>query len=115
MLKNVQFKIILLFSILGICLILGMGILGIVNMKEMLSEQVMAQNVIQASQIEMQINNIGMITIILLLLYGIASIIISLFMSQSILKPLSKMIKAAPNIIEGEEKQNKKDIKRKKK
>ncbi len=114
MLKNVQFKIILLFSILGICLILGMGILGIVNMKEMLSEQVMAQNVIQASQIEMQINNIGMITIILLLLYGIASIIISLFMSQSILKPLSKMIKAAPNIIEGEEKQNKKDIKKKK-
>ncbi len=114
MLKNVQFKIILLFSILGICLILGMGILGIVNMKEILSEQVMAQNVIQASQIEMQINNIGMITIILLLLYGIASIIISLFMSQSILKPLSKMIKAAPNIIEGEEKQNKKDIKKKK-
>lgn len=114
MLKNVQFKIILLFSILGICLILGMGILGIVNMKKMLSEQVMAQNVIQASQIEMQINNIGMITIILLLLYGIASIIISLFMSQSILKPLSKMIKAAPNIIEGEEKQNKKDIKKKK-
>ncbi len=104
MLKNVQFKIILLFSILGICLILGMGILGMMNMKDVMLEMVNVQDTMQIAEVGTQLKNIGIITMILIILYGVASIVISLFMSHSILNPISKMIKAAPNIAEGEEK-----------
>ncbi len=108
MLKNVQFKIILLFSILGIFLILGMGLLGMVNMKELLLQEETLQNSVQVFQIQTQIQSIGIVTIILLLLYGIAAIIISLFMSQSILNPLSKIMKSTPRITEGKSKRTKK-------
>ena len=104
MLKNVQFKIILLFSILVICLILGMGILGMLNMKDVMIEMANVQDTMHIAEIGTQMKNIGIITMILIILYGVAAIMISLFMSQSILNPLSKMIKAAPNITEGEEK-----------
>ncbi len=104
MLKNVQFKIILLFSILGICLILGMGMLSIWNMKEVMLEVATLQDKLQVIEIGNQMRNTGIVTMIFVTLYGVAAIMISLFMSQSILNPLSKMIKAAPKMVEGEEK-----------
>ena len=104
MLKNVQYKIILLFSVLGMVLILAMGFLGIINMKEILLQEESLQNIIEVKE---QIQNIGIVTILLLLLYGIATII-SLFISESIFNPITKMIKSAPKITEEKQKKNKK-------
>ena len=64
MLKNVQFKIILLFSILGICLILGMGMLSIWNMKEVMLEVATLQDKLQVIEIGNQMRNTGIVTMI---------------------------------------------------
>ena len=109
MLKNIQFKIILLFSILGICLILGMGILGIINIKNISLEATMQGEAQAVIEIATQLKNIGMITMIFIILYGVSTIVISLFMSRSVLGPISKMIKAAPKVPEEDKKTGKKN------
>ena len=97
MLKNVQLKIILIFSILGIILIWGIGSVF------MMSLQNMALGMGQYEElISMQINNIKITTIILSSVFGIISILIAIFVSKVILDPITKLIDSAPRIAAGE-------------
>lgn len=105
MLKNVQLKIILIFSILGIVLMSGIGVIYAYNLQNVnislvaqTEEQVMAYQEL----IKMQIQNVKVITIILITVYGFISILIGIFVSKVILDPISRLIDSAPKMANGE-------------
>lgn len=105
MIKNVQLKIILIFSILGIVLIGGVGIAFIYNLQN-IDIELLAQSEEQLIKyqelISMQIYNIKLVTIILISVYGFISILIGIFVAKVILDPISKLIDSAPKIAAGE-------------
>lgn len=105
MLKNVQLKIILIFSILGIVLMSGIGVIYAYNLQNVnfslvaqTEEQVMAYQEL----IKMQIQNVKVITIILITVYGFISILIGIFVSKVILDPISRLIDSAPKMANGQ-------------
>lgn len=105
MLKNIQLKIILIFSILGIALISGFGAFLIINLQS-IEPQVAVQTVQEIESyrevISMQIHNAKLVTIILIFSYGVISILIGIFVSKAILDPISRLIDSAPKIAAGE-------------
>ena len=105
MIKNVQLKIILIFSILGIILIGGVGIAFIYNLQNIdlsLLAQSEEQLIKYQELINTQIHNIRLITIILISVYGLISILIGIFVAKVILDPIAKLIDSAPKIASGE-------------
>ena len=105
MLKNVQLKIILIFSILGILLIGSIGIVFIYNLQQMnINEITQSQEQIEQymNLISLEIQHVKMITIILIGVFGLISIIIGIFVSKAILDPITKLIDSAPKIAAGE-------------
>ena len=105
MIKNVQLKIILIFSILGIILIGGVGIAFIYNVQN-IDIELLAQSEEQLIKyqelIATEIHNIKIITIILISVYGFISILIGIFVAKVILDPIAKLIDSAPKIAAGE-------------
>lgn len=105
MLKNVQLKIILIFSILGILLISGMGTIFIYHLQN-IDLQVITQNAQEIEEYEnliaTQIQNVKIITIILISVFGLISILIGIFVAKVILDPITKLIDSAPKIAAGE-------------
>ena len=105
MLKNVQLKIILIFSILGIVLIGGMGAIFIYNLQS-INPQFVEGTIQEIEEYEMliseQIQNVKIITIILISVFGLISILIGVFVSKVILDPITKLIDSAPKIAAGE-------------
>ena len=105
MIKNVQLKIILIFSILGIILIGGIGIAFIYNLQN-IDLGLLAQNeeelIKYQELIATQVHDIKVITIILISVYGLISILIGIFVAKVILDPIAKLIDSAPKIAAGE-------------
>ena len=105
MIKNVQLKIILIFSILGIILIGGIGIAFIYNLQN-IDLGLFAQNeeelIKYQELIATQVHDIKVITIILISVYGFISILIGIFVAKVILDPIAKLIDSAPKIAAGE-------------
>ena len=105
MLKNVQLKIILIFSILGIILIGSIGTVFIYNL-----QRIDPQTILQEEQeieayeniISIQVQNARVITIILICAFGLISILIGIFVTKAILDPISRLIDRAPKIAAGE-------------
>ena len=96
MLRNVQLKIILIFGIIGIVLISSIGVFYGLSLKQLV-------NVEEYNEIiDIQINNIKYITIIAMMLFGIITILVGIFMSKTIINPINKLIKNAPRIAAGE-------------
>jgi multi-sensor signal transduction histidine kinase len=105
MLKNVQLKIILIFSILGIVLMGGIGVIYAYNLQNVnfsLVAQTEEQVIAYQELIKMQIQNVKVITIILITVYGFISILIGIFVSKVILDPISRLIDSAPKMANGE-------------
>lgn len=104
MIKNVQLKIILIFSILGIILIGGIGIAFIYNLQN-IDLGILAQNeeelIKYQELIATQVHDIKVITIILISVYGLISILIGIFVAKVILDPIAKLIDSAPKIAAG--------------
>lgn len=96
MLRNVQLKIILIFGIIGIIIISAIGAFYGLSLNEL-------GNVEEYTEvIHEQIRNVKYITIIAEALYGIITILIGMFISKTVLNPISKLIKDAPRIAAGE-------------
>ena len=79
MLKNVQLKIILIFGILGIVLISAFGTFYIMNIKTIDPYMIFetAQEIEHYKEaVSTQVQNIKIVTIILLCVYGLISILI---------------------------------------
>lgn len=106
MLKNLQLKIILIFSILGILLIGSIGIVFIYNLQQ-INVEAITQNYQEIGQYQSlileQIRNVRIITIILIFVFGFISILIGVFVSKVILDPITKLIDTAPKIAAGED------------
>ena len=96
MLKDTQLKVILIFGILGILLIGGIGTFYGLSLNKL--EQTEGYTDI----IYEQMHNIKSITIIAMTLYGAITIAITVFVSKTILNPITKLIKDAPRIAAGE-------------
>ena len=95
MVKNIQLKIVLIFFILGIVIITGLGLFfsgclesinGIINEPE-LTDIIMHE-----------INNIKTILLISLLAFGVISILVGIFLSRTVVKPINKLIKNAEKL-----------------
>ena len=105
MLRNIQLKIILIFGIIGVILISFIGVFYALSLKQL--GDIEGYSFI----LQNQIKNIKNITMIAVLLYGVITILIGIFLSKAILNPINKLIKNAPRIAAGEkvsEKPNKK-------
>lgn len=105
MIKNIQLKIILIFSIIGIVLIGGIGAVFIYNLSHIdVNSITHSEQEIQAlnNEISTQIYNVRIMTIILIAVFGFISILIGIFVAKVILDPISRLIDSAPRIAAGE-------------
>ena len=102
MFKNIQFKIILIFFIIGILIISGLGI-SFINSLQMLSVKV-EEGQVTAEQVEEILVLIQQRTFITLTVAGVVfaviGIISAVFLSRFVIYPINKLIKSAEKITE---------------
>ena len=109
MIRDVQLKIILIFGIIGIILISAIGAFYGLSLKQVADVEGYTE------VINVQIRNIKYITIVAEALYGLITIIIGVFISKAIIKPITKLITDAPKIAAGEDIQKAQNYEQKKK
>lgn len=109
MFKNIQFKIILTFFIIGIIIISGLGI-SFLNSLQMVNSKI-EEGQVSPEQVEQVLEVVQQRTTITLIVAGIAfaiiGIISAVFLSKYVIYPINKLIKSAEEITE-EDKTNKK-------
>lgn len=95
MIKNIQLKIVLIFFILGMFIIIGVG-LFFTNSLEAINTVL---NTAQITDVIVEeINNIKTVSMISLVLLGAISIIVGIFLSKTVVKPINKLIKNAEKL-----------------
>lgn len=116
MFKNIQFKIILVFFIIGILIISGLGIffLNATNTLEQGIQNGQVQNLEQVAQNMKQIHIDTTTTLVVAgILFAIVGVLIAIFLSRFVIYPINKLIESAEKITE-EDKKNTTTIKSKK-
>lgn len=107
MFKNIQFKIMLIFFIIGIVIIGGFGIFFI-NSLDLLNSQIQSNEI---GQVANQLNRLENDTKILLLVsssvFVVIGILIAMYLSKFVIYPINKLIKGATRITEEERKRGK--------
>lgn len=100
--RNVQVKIVLIFFVLGIILITGLGVsyLSMLKQLEVLGDYQESIEII--NQINTQLKQTKTIMIISGISYAIISILVGLFVSKVFVSPMKKLIKSAEKIASGE-------------
>ena len=110
MLKNIQFKIILIFFIIGILIIGGYGVFFI-NSLNSINTQIEANQIQDFGQTISQINSLKNDTKIILIVssavFIIVGIIIAVYLSKFVIYPINKLIKASNKINEEDIKKGK--------
>lgn len=96
MLRNVQLKIILIFGIIGIIIISAIGAFYGLSLEQVANAEGYTE------VISSQVKNVRYITIVAEALYGVITILIGMFISKTVLNPITKLIKDAPRIAAGE-------------
>lgn len=99
MTKNIQFRILLIFLIIGIAFIVGISCYSISileNLKNMQNQVELQQNLTN------QIENLKSISAVSLGTFFIIILIMGIFISKSITKPITKLIKSVEKITAGE-------------
>lgn len=100
MTKNIQFRILLIFLIIGIAFIVGISCYSISileNLKNMQNQVELQQNLTN------QIENLKSISAVSLGTFFIIILIMEIFISKSITKPITKLIKSVEKITAGED------------
>ena len=103
MLKNINIKTVIIFAIIGMFIITGMGIYNIKSIQSFTGMQIMQQNV------DNSISQIIRVIVILNIAYAFLCVIIGIIISRIINKPIIKLLKDANKVISS----NKKEIKNK--
>lgn len=110
MFKNIQIKIILVFFLIGIVIISGLGIVFL-NSLNNLNMQIENGQVTQVNQMITQINDVSLNTKITLgvsaLVFAIVAIIIAIFLSKFVIYPINRLIQSAEKMTEEDSKNNK--------
>ena len=102
MIRNVQIKIIIIFMVLGVVCIFGLGIFFISGQQATLSE--IGENNTQVIQsIENQIERTRMIVMYSVVVFCIISLVVGYFVTKAIIHPISELIKNAEKIVAGED------------
>ncbi len=111
MFKNIQFKIILIFFLVGIIMIGGLGTFYIYSLNTIGSQMETGQ-VVEIDQVIEQINGLKANTkttlLICTVVFFVIGILISAFLSKFVIYPINKLIKSAEKITEEDIKNNKK-------
>ena len=98
--RNLQIKVVLIFSILGILLIAGLGLNYIVMLKQL--ENISVNNIEMLDMINNQINQTKIILAVSTSVYVIISVLLGFFISRALVSPMKKLIKSAEKIASGE-------------
>lgn len=116
MFKNIQFKIILIFFLIGIIIISGLGI-SFLNSIQLVSGKLESGQV-PREQVELILNMIQQRTAITLIVAGvifaIIGIIAAIALSKFVIYPINKLIKSAEKITEEDNENNRKFLRKKK-
>lgn len=116
MLKNIQFKIILVFFLVGIVIISGLGIvfLNSINNVEMQIESGQVNTIRQVSDMNSYImTNTRTTLFIAAIVFAVVGVLIAIFLSRFVIYPINKLIESAEKIAD-DEKNTKKSHKLKK-
>ena len=115
MLKNAQFKIIVIFFVVGIILIGTLGALYIYSL-ENVKMQIATNTVTEVGQVSQEINQIKHNTVISLgivaIVFAIIGCLISAFLSEFVIYPINKLIKSAEKVTEEDGKNKTKNKKK---
>ena len=100
--KNVNLKIVIIFFVIGIVLILGLGICFRMMLKEIENLGINQSNVELIEYVNQQISQNNLIVIISIVIFTIISILIGYFVIKVVISPMKKLIKSAEKIASGE-------------
>ena len=110
MIKSIQFKIILVFFLIGIIIITGLGIIYI-NSINMLERDLATREIENMGELTEFIGQMRHINITALIVAGviflICGILIAVVLSRFVIYPINKLIKSAEKITEEDKKKNK--------
>lgn len=100
--KNINLKIVILFFLIGVILILGLGAsyIYMLNQLEIIGTE--QSNVELIQSINTQISQTKLAIIISLAVYSVISILIGFFVAKALVFPMKKLIKSAEKIASGE-------------
>jgi two-component system sensor histidine kinase VicK len=100
--KNINLKIVILFFLIGVVLILGLGAsyIYMLNQLEIIGTEQANVELIQS--INAQISQTKLAIIISLAIYSVISILIGFFVAKALVFPMKKLIKSAEKIASGE-------------
>ncbi len=105
MVKSIQTKIVMIFMILGIILITGFGSIFIYRLNDIdskISESNLSKNEINVLLIE-QIKEIQEFIYISLAVFIVLIILLNIFLSKVVIKPITRLVKSAEMIANGED------------
>lgn len=113
MIKNIQLKIILIFTIITIILITGFSLYFLTNLQKIHTQASTIENIEPLLNSIKQIIDKGTIfTILAICLFCVISIIISIFIKKKFTNPINKLISNAKRIVAGEEVEIKQNAKK---
>mgnify|MGYP001624336834 CR=1 FL=1 len=100
--KNINLKIVVIFFVLGIILILGLGASYLEMLGQIENISVIRENTEVIETINSQISQIKSIIIIACIVYTAISILIGYFVLKAVVSPMKRLIKSAEEIASGE-------------
>ena len=100
--KNINLKIVVIFFVLGIILILGLGASYLEMLGQIENISVIRENTEVIETINSQILQIKSIIIIACIVYTAISILIGYFVLKAVVSPMKRLIKSAEEIASGE-------------
>jgi len=93
MLKNIQYKILLIFFLVGVVIIVGIGVFSI---RELITLNNSIEQNVSGQVIEEMLNSVNELKVIVLIsiiAFGIIIILIGIFLSKMVIYPIGKLIK----------------------
>ena len=100
--KNINLKIVIIFFIIGILLILGLGISYIFMLNEIEELGAIQGNAELIESVDIQLTQTRIIIIVSVVIYTVISILIGYFVLKALVSPMKRLIKSAEEIASGE-------------
>lgn len=100
--KNINLKIVIIFFVIGIILILGLGACYIYMLDQIENIGANQDNIQLIESVNSQISQTKLIVIISIVIYTIISLLIGYFVLKAVVSPMKKLIKSAEKLATGE-------------
>ena len=100
--KNLNLKIVIIFFVIGIILIMGLGTCYILMLNQIETLGANQYNIELINNVNNQLNQTRMIIIISIIMYTIISILIGYFVIKTLVTPMKRLIKSAEKVATGE-------------